>query len=86
MINLFNPYKTKLALHQWRSGKYNKEKTILLKYCNLVTIAMVTPGAFPFNILTDTLLWQQLNRAWHSYTGGSDRPLEDRDEIVKADL
>lgn len=47
---------------------------------------MVTPGAFPFNILTDTLLWQQLNGAWHSYTGGSDRPLEDRDEIVKADL
>lgn len=83
MINLFNPYKTKLALHQWRSGKYNKEKTILLKYCNLVTIAMVTPGAFPFNILT---VYTSMTTVEHSYTGGSDRPLEDRDEIVKADL
>lgn len=56
----FNRFKIKLTLNWWQYEKYNnrekknydKNHFFFSKYCNSVTFAMVTPGTFPFNILT----------------------------------
>lgn len=48
------------------------------KYCNSVTFAMVTPGTFPFNILTVRAPAAIVKRNFTSVNGGSDRPLEGR--------
>lgn len=65
------------------------------KYCNSVTFAMVTPGTFPFNILTvptSATVVERYFTLFHLFnwirqtTRRPSRRSDDRGEIVKADL
>lgn len=72
-----------------------RQESVFSKYCNSVTFAMVTPGTFPFNILTvpaSATVVERYFTLFHLFnwirqtTRRPSRRSDDRGEIVKADL